>query len=316
MPTRELHVEPAPCPHPPRLPRPLCALAHRAAAFRLAAGRARQLAAGAARRRRVAGAGRGPRPAARSRRRRRAAAAHAGGFRPACRTARCCARASAATLYQAALDRLLAAGARLRLPLQPQRPGRQRRHPSRAASPGARARDAGDPAARAAGTRSASTTRIQGRVSQDVGARGRRLRAQARRRLLGLPARGGGRRRRAGHHRRGARRRPARFDPAADPAAARARPADAALRAPAAGGRRAGPQAVQIARRAAGGRRRSAAGACARPGRHLGQDLRPSPTSGRSQRCWHAAREAFDPARIPADAVGADVIALARDRVI
>jgi hypothetical protein len=54
------------------------------------------------------------------------------------------------------------------------------------------------------------------------GPRGRRLRAQARRRPVGLPAGRGGRRRGPGHHGHRARRRPGRQHGAANPAAARA----------------------------------------------------------------------------------------------
>ena len=106
-----LHAESAvPTPCARRLPRPLRALAHRRPAFRLAAGRVRQLAAGAPRRRRLAGARGGPRPAARGRRRRAAAAAPRWPRSACTPTSRSCARARAATCYQAALERLLRAG--------------------------------------------------------------------------------------------------------------------------------------------------------------------------------------------------------------
>jgi hypothetical protein len=81
------------------------------------------------------------------------------------------------------------------------------------------------------------------------GPRGRRFRAAPCRWPLGLPARGGGRRCRPGRERRGARRGPGRQHGTPDPAAARARPADAALPAHAAGARRRRPQALEAERR-------------------------------------------------------------------
>ena len=140
--------------------------------------------------------------------------------------------------------------------------------------------------------------------------RGRRLRAEARRRLLGLSARGGGRRRRAGHHRRGARRRPARFDAAADPAAARARPADAALCASAAGAwvqtAASCPSRMprcQWIRRPVAGIARGLAGAGPGPGA-CGQRA-----SCGAQRMLDARAQASIPARIP----GAGRRGMARD---
>ena len=76
MPTVEPDLPTDACRHTARpVPRPLRALAHRRPASRLAAGRVRQLAAGAPRRRRLAGARGGPRSAARSARRVAAATA-------------------------------------------------------------------------------------------------------------------------------------------------------------------------------------------------------------------------------------------------
>ncbi len=84
--------------------------------------------------------------------------------------------------------------------------------------------------ARQAGARLALPRRRRGALARPPpgpaaagrGPRGRRLRAQARRRPVGLPAGGGGGRRRAGHHACRARRGPGRQHGAPDPAAARA----------------------------------------------------------------------------------------------
>ena len=98
-------------------------------------------------------------------------------------------------------------------------------------------------------------------AAAERGARGRRLRAQARGRPVGLPARRRGRRRPAGHHADRARRGPRRQHRPPDPPAAGARPTDAALPAHAAGAGRQWRKAFQAERRAAAG---LAASRCAR----------------------------------------------------
>ena len=177
----------------------------------------------------------------------------AGGLRPACPTSRRCGSRRATRPTHAALRaaastpaRPTPAAARRRdIDARAGRAGRAARRASPNASTPAPAGPtaaacSGRPARAwrlrvADGQRSTGTTAAWARRRQDVAAGGRRLRAAARRRPVGLPAGGGGRRRRAGHHRRRARRGPGRQHRAPDPAAARARPADAALPAHAAG---------------------------------------------------------------------------------
>ncbi|KAG0942069.1 hypothetical protein G6F31_014925 [Rhizopus arrhizus] len=158
----------------------------------------------------------------------------------------------------------------LHLPLQPQRTGRQWRHP-----PSLR-RTAGSTGPRrplpCTGRQRRAVRRWTARpAAAGRACRGRRLRAAPCRRLLGLPAGGGGRRRCAGRDRSGARRRPARLHRAADPAAAGTGACGATLLAPAAAAGRARPQTLEVAGGAAGGHRAPAAGAApalaaARPG--------------------------------------------------
>src|SRR5690606_37247905 len=233
------------------LPRPLRTLAHRAAARRIAGRRAGQLAAGAGRRWPVAGAHRKRGPPARSARRGRCAAGRAGRVRHGVRPAGGAAERAQRHLSGCARSPA-GLGHGLPLFLQPQRAGRGRRYPSplrhhRAptASGGAAAGGRWQPC----GIRG----RPAGTLRPGRGPRGRRLRAAARRRLLGLPAGGGGRRRRTGRHRCGAWRRPAGLHPAPDPAPARARPALPTLPVPAAAVGCRQPQTVQVQRRAARG---------------------------------------------------------------
>ena len=214
-------------------------------------------------------------------------------------TSRSCARASAATLYQAALDRLLAQGARLRLPLQPQRPGRQTAASTDAAWP---APPRADPAIRLRvpdGTAVDFDDAIQGRSAQDVArevgdfvlrradgywayqlavvvddaaqgitdvVRGADLLDSTPRqillqRALGLPT-----------------------------------PRYAHL--PLVRGR-AGPQAVQVAARRCRWIPADPLPALRAAWRALGQARRAAPAPRRAARCWTAAQRGFDPARIP-----------------
>ena len=250
--------------------RPLRALAHRAAARRLAGRRAGQLARRARARPRRAGwcASRTSTPPRCLPGVGETHPAAAGRLRPACRTSRRCGRRSAARCTSTrstgcgAQAWPIPAAARARTSTRRWRAQGvaharhgERVYPAPAATActaSRRARGASPPR----GSRPTQrirrlrwTDRRLGAQTQDVAREVGDFVLRARRRPVGLPARRGGRRCRAGHDRRRARRRPGRQHGAPDPAAARARPADAELPAHAAGAGRRRREAVQAERR-------------------------------------------------------------------